>query len=88
MMENGKRSLLMFIALAVANISLYVASYLNHIALARLAAFVALFLSMFTFVQSYRSGATAQIIKLQAQVSIWATTIAGGLYLFLKVWRP
>jgi len=84
MQKSRKQSLLMFAASAVASISLYLASYINHLAVARLAAFAALFLSMLTFVLSYRSGATAQTIKLQAEVSILANAIAGGLYLFLS----
>ena len=87
-MEKGrKQSLLVFLPCALASICLYLASYLNHLTAPRLAAFAALFLSMLTFVLSYRAGSTAQKVNLQAQVSIWASVIAGGLYLLLSGWR-
>ncbi len=88
MEKNRKQSLLMFVTSAVASICLYVVSYMDHLTAARLAAFTALFLSIFTFVLSYRSGDTAQKLKAQTKVSIWATIIAGGLYLFSSGWRP
>jgi hypothetical protein len=88
MEKRGQQSLIIFCACAIASVGLYLVSYMDHLTAARLAAFIALFLSILTFVVSYRAGSTAQKVNLQAKVSIWANIIAGGLYLLLSGWRP
>jgi hypothetical protein len=88
MEKNLKQSVSIFILSTIASICLYFVSYLDHLRVARLAAFVALFLSIYTFILSYRSGAAAQRVNVQAKVSLWATIFAGALYLVLSGWRP
>jgi hypothetical protein len=88
MEKSLKQSASIFICCAIASIGLYLVSYLDHLRIVRLAAFVALFLSSYTFILSYRSGAAAQRVTVQAKVSLWATIFAGALYLVLSGWRP
>src|SRR5271170_560523 len=88
MEKSLKQSASIFICCTIASICIYVVSYLDHLGMARLAAFVALFLSIYTFILSYRSGAAAQKVTVQAKVSLWATILAGALYLVLSGWRP
>ena len=88
MEKSLKQSASIFICCTIASICIYVVSYLDHLRMARLAAFVALFLSIYTFILSYRSGAAAQRVTVQAKVSLWATILAGALYLVLSGWRP
>jgi len=88
MEKSLKQSAAIFICCTIASICLYFVSYLDHLRIARLAAFVALFVSIYTFILSYRSGGAAQRVTVQAKVSLWATIFAGTLYLVLSGWRP
>jgi hypothetical protein len=60
MEKSLKQSASIFICCTIASICIYFVSYLDHLRMARLAAFVALFLSIYTFIVSYRSGAAGQ----------------------------
>ena len=88
-MEKGqKRSVLNFTIWIFASTDLYFLSYFGHLTAARIAASVAVFLSMLTFVLSYRSGGTEKKLKMQITVSASATILAGFLYLAQSGWRP
>ena len=83
-----KRSVATFLPWMVSNVGLYVLGYMDHLKLVRLAAFLALFLSVFFFALRYRAAGTEQTVptKYGARISAWATFLAAFLYLFLSGW--
>lgn len=83
-----KRSLINFILWLFASAALYALAYIAHLAVARLAAFVALSLSVITFVLAFRAGTSKTKLRLQANISGGATILAAILYLIQSGWRP
>lgn len=83
-----KRSLVTFGIWVFASVDLYVLSVFNHLSGARVAAFVAVFLSAATFALAYRSNSTSRRVKAQAVISASATLLAGIVYLVQTGWRP
>lgn len=86
-MENlRKRSVINLVIWVFASVDLYALSFIGHLPIARLAAFIALLVSVLTFLFAYRS--TGSRLKLQINISASATIVAGILYLIQSGWKP